>query len=60
MHQAHTVCVINNAWWLLDDVFDDVVNADLKRVVTGKIFPVYTRILSVSRGSPRATKYTGD
>ena len=30
-------------------------DADFKRVVTGKIFPVYTRIFSVSRGSPRAT-----
>ena len=33
----------------------DVVNADFKRPVTGKIFPVYTRIFSVPCGSPRAT-----
>ena len=30
-------------------------NADFKRVVTGKIFPVYTRIFSVSRGPPIIT-----
>ena len=33
----------------------DVVNADFKRVVTCKIFPVHTRIFFISRGSPRAT-----
>ena len=25
-HQAHTV--FDKQWWLLDDVFDDIVNAD--------------------------------
>ena len=58
-HQVHTVCAINNSGCLMTYVDDDVVNADqnayFKRVVTGKIFPVYTRIFSVSRGSPRAT-----
>ena len=38
---------------LLYDVVNDVVNADFKRVVTSKIFPVYTRIFSVSRGPPK-------
>ena len=43
---------------MLDDVDDAVINAglsknaDFKRVVTGEIFPVYTRIFPVARGLP--------